>query len=112
MAPRRASRLYCFQVSAISHHLALAPKLRGANEAIATLHQLELWWKGLTLVQKRSNANKSHLVDMTEACVSHELTAFVSASLSAAKPKKGENETDDADDGEKKTSEDSKKKVS
>ena len=85
-------------VASIANHAALGPKLRGANEAIATLHQLHLWWQGLTLIQKRANANKTHLVDMTEACVSHELSAFVSASLAAAKPKK-DGDGDDADAG-------------
>ena len=85
-------------VASIANHAALGPKLRGANEAIATLHQLHLWWQGLTLIQKRANANKTHLVDMTEACVSHELSAFVSASLAAAKPKK-DGDGDDADVG-------------
>ena len=78
--------------------------LRGAirqfDEAIRLdeSNPVPLYNKGLTLIQKRANANKTHLVDMTEACVSHELSAFVSASLAAAKPKK-DGDGDDADVG-------------
>ena len=67
------------------------------------LNQLLLWWRGLTLIEKRNNSNKLYLVDATEAAVSAELNAYVSAAVNASKPKEDEDEEgeDDQNQGKK-----------
>jgi len=84
-------------IAAVANHLGLQPKLRATNVAVASLNKLVLWWQGLTLIQKRANVNKTFLVDATEDCVTAELSAFVSASLSAAKPKDDAADEEDGD---------------
>ena len=63
----------------------------------------------VTLIQKRANANKTYLVDSTEQCVTAELSAFVSASVSAAKHKQDEDEEAGGGGGEKNETRQTKK---
>ena len=55
----------------------LSARLHGNNVTLAALERVQLWWHGLTLVERRQAANKDELVMQTEKILEREAMILV-----------------------------------
>jgi hypothetical protein len=63
-------------VESIASYERFRDRLMAANGALADLNSLMLWYKSLSMVERRLTHNKSHLVDVTEAALLNELAVI------------------------------------
>jgi hypothetical protein len=66
-------------VSSWANHQNKENKLGGINGAIHQMHQLLVWWNGLTMIEKRVIQNKEHLVLSTENIILGAKTALLTS---------------------------------
>jgi len=63
-------------VESIANYERFRDRLMAANGALADLNSLLLWYKSLSMVERRLAHNKNHLVDVTEAALLNELAVI------------------------------------
>ena len=67
-------------------------RLISANSAQVNLEQLQCYWQGLSVIERRKYNNASYLVENTEATVTSEFSVYVQAVKTARKRSDEENE--------------------
>jgi hypothetical protein len=76
---------FASSIDSLSSYHRLRDRLTATNAALTQLQSLLVWYRGLSMVERRLSHNKNHLVDVTEAALLAEL-AVISPGGGEARP--------------------------
>jgi hypothetical protein len=83
-------------VNIITETSQVNQRLLVTNEALTSLRNTKIWWQSLSMVQQRLPINKENLVEITEAAIEAERSAFMK-SIAQRKRHDGDEDKDDDD---------------